>query len=350
MSRYDGGIYFDSLEDRIKPKEDVISKKQALYDELDKLEAEDDAVFCMSSIKKTKKPKKEKPKKEIEVVDNVMDDDMDDFLATFKEPKIKSSKKKKNHFTINLGPKKKKKKDKEKKGHDYKKEFAPELALLKSMQVDQSKFVQSLQRKYDQLDNLKSSARGTGKFTTDFIEALNSARSLNTQLVKEIINTKKTINDLDFKERKEFGMLGQSAQQNMSAYAGQMLKQLVNGGRTELMSNSSEYESVGYDDISDEDEAEMFAAITDSLGEDARQDDRAQKFLDYEHLKPVIHVVWHDSYDGNDLDKQYDFVAYDKYGNVIEDYPLPSKSQLNINRSVGTAVDMYGEKYVLEID
>ena len=55
---------------------------------------------------------------------------------------------------------------------------------------------------------------------------------------------------------------------------------------------------------------------------------------------------WHDDLSEDDPDK-YEFQAVDKDGVVIDDYPLPEHTRMNINRSTSTATDLYGNKYRL---
>jgi hypothetical protein len=60
-----------------------------------------------------------------------------------------------------------------------------------------------------------------------------------------------------------------------------------------------------------------------------------------------IKVIYHDDGSDDDIEKKYDYVAYDKNDNVVYDYPLPEKTKLNINRATSTAIDKYGNKYQL---
>ena len=193
------------------------------------------------------------------------------------------------------------------------------------------------------MENSKSTARGVGKFTTDLIETLNHSRELSRHLVTDIIATKKTIAELDFKERKEFGSKS-SAQKDDAVFASNFLKQMLGTRRTDAMDSSA----LDVEDINNADD--MFDSISESLGDTGRSED-VEKYLQYENDNPIVKVIYHeDNADSEDLDDVYDFVAYTEDGKKIPDYPLPMKTSLQINRSTGIAIDKYGYKYPVIFD
>lgn len=352
-----GSEYLDEIQ--FNSKELVKKKKsKAILDELNDLDDVDDFVPLPKSIftKEQKEEKhskdKKKKKKAKEVVDEeyLMSTDLDDDWATtlssFKVPKTK--KKSKNIFShVNLkDDKKKKKKDKKGGGVNHKKDFEPEMILLRNLQIDQNKFVDSLQKKYNQLENTKSTARGVGKYTTDLINSITSARSLSMQLVDRIISTKKTIADLDFKERKEFGSDNNSEQQNLTNYASTYLKQMMTVGRNNVVGQQEAYDN--FDTMDDSDTDDLFDSISESLGETDR-DESVEKYLQYENDNVQVEVIWNDDAPDDNLDLKYDYIAINQSGDIVEDYPLPEKTKLNINRSTQTATDIYGNKYRLNI-
>ena len=281
-----------------------------------------------------------------------IDADWLNTLSNFKTPKSGKKAKNKFDFEISLSKKGKNKdlKKKKKSGAiSHKKEFDMEMALLRNLQSDQEKFVDSLQKKYDQMEASKSTARGIGKFTTDLIMSITSARNLSMQLTKEIINTKKTIADLDFKERKEFGSGAGSEQANLANYAANYLQQAVNMGRNNLV-NTESYES--FDDVTDSDVDDMFSSIEDALDKDDSFDisPESDTYLKYENENVSIIVVWNKKYFGDDLDQQYYFLAVNDNGDIIDDYPLPQKTKLTVNLSTKKATDKYGNKYNVILD
>ena len=124
--------------------------------------------------------------------------------------------------------KKKKKKKKNKDGDfvDYKQEFEPEMALYKNLLVAQNKFTDSLQREYDAIKSVKSSARGVSKQMSDLIENITEARALSMQLVDKHVNVKKQIAELNIKQKEKFGKNAMDGE-NMSDYASSYLKQML---------------------------------------------------------------------------------------------------------------------------
>lgn len=301
-----------------------------------------------SAILEKKNIEKKKKKEEKEKIENEeYSDEWASLIMSFNAPKTK--KKKKSSFSgFDLGDGEKKKKKKDKKGNltNYKKEFEPEMNLLRNLQMDQSKFVDSLQKKYDQFENTKSTARGVGKFTTDLINSITSARSVSLQLVNQIISTKKTIADLEFKEKKEFSSNSTSEQQNMSNYASTYLKQVMSAGRNNLVSSNTISDSDNYESLSEDDD-DIFDSINESLGESDRSDD-VEKYLKYENDNVKISVIYNDDLP-QDSDDKYHYVAHNGNGEELYDYPLPEKNTISINRNTMKATDMYGNKYDLII-
>ena len=153
------------------------------------------------------------------------DDEWFDTLLTIgkSSPKKKSKGIFKDLDEVLTGKKKKKKKNKKGELTDYNKEFETETTLLKNLLVDQNRFVDDLQSKYDAMKKQKSSTRGIGKFENDLVSNINTARKTSMDLVKELISTKKTIADLSFKEKKEFGG-GVGDGNNSADYASNFLK------------------------------------------------------------------------------------------------------------------------------
>ena len=321
------------------------SKRKSLLDELESIDTESTAPLMSSLFDKQKEAKKkEKEEKKAKKEAEEADDDDEDFMSFIKATSPKTKKGKKFKFNVNYGDeKKKKKKDKDKSLVNHKKDFEPEMMILRNLQMDQDKFVDSLQKKYDQMENTKSTARGVGKYTTDLINTITSARATSLQIVDKIISTKKTIADLDFKERKEFGSNNNSEQTNLANYASTYLKQMMTVGRNNVVGEQSSY---SVDDVDSEDTDDLFSSIDESLGDTDRSDE-VDKYLKYENDNIEVKVVWYDGKSDDDIREKYDFIAEDPNGNIIDDYPLPEKTKMSINRSTEMATDLYGNKYKL---
>jgi hypothetical protein len=347
-------FYKDEIEFNSKEK---VKKKMvaSLLDDLDELDTTVLPSFLASNAKEEKEKKKVEPKVQSQFSEPAMvaknpdavasdTDEWIEALHTFCTPKS-SSKKKKNFFgNINLDGKKKKKKKDKKKGEgltNYKREFDPELSALHALLYEQDKFVDGLQKKYDAMENSKSTARGIGKYTNDLINSITTARALSVNLTKEIIATKKTIADLTFKDKKEFGSNASSEQTNMSNYATTFLKQMTDMGRNNFVSSGVED---GYEDADTDD---LFSGIDESLG-DTERDSDIEKYLKYENDGIQIEVIYNDDAPDDDLENKYQFIALNRDGDQVHDYPLPEKTRLSINRSTATATDIYGNKYHMQ--
>ena len=270
---------------------------------------------------------------------NVPDQSEDEWLSALMDThdvKIKKGKHRSDIFDEALGGKKKKKKKHKDKNEptDYKKEFETESALLKNLMIEQSRFVESLQKEYDFLRSSKSSSRGINKNMTDLISNITSARSLTTQLVEKQISLKKTIADLTSKERKELnGGIGDT--ENLADFASSYLKQMISERQQLLTGGSSEIGDYSIDEMSN--------ILNENITSDTAYEDRpdeVEKYLEYEDRNVTIYAY----VDQND-NSDYEFVAVDEDGNEIEDYPLPYKNSLSINRSTNIATDTFGQKY-----
>lgn len=236
--------------------------------------------------------------------------------------------------------KKKKKKGKKKKGKgltDFNKEFETEANMLRTLYVEQSKFTDSLQKKYDAMNNSKSSARGIGKFTTDLINSITTARNTQLSIVAKNMDLKKTIADLTFKEKKEFGAPDASANDN-TMYASSFMKELLSNGRGNIV-GASDFSDNNSVDNEVYDSEELINELQESFG-DSQSDER--DFIDFENMDVQVFVVVDDR-------GSYKFEARDKEGNVVPEYPLPNKSKMSFNKSTMIATDNYGRKYPLEV-
>ena len=315
-------------------KDNKKKKWNSLLDDIrsieEKSEENTSTTFLPSSLLKEQEKHKEK--------DEIEDETGDDWLSTIGLLCSKPSKKKIRKATDDLFDSagiKKKKKHKNKDGKpdlvDYKREFEPEMALYKNLLISQNKFTDSLQRNYDQIMAMKSSNRGVTKQLTDLIENINDARTLSMQLVEKNINAKKTIAELNMKQKKEFGSGTLEGSGSLSDYASTYLKQMMSE-RQALMSGT------GSSEVSDYSEDELLDAINFNLGEDATNDMDA--VLKYESVNAKVYVVITD----DDI-KNYEFIAKDEDDNILLDYPLPMRTDISVNRSTDIATDTYGRHY-----
>lgn len=318
--------FTDLLPEEDNKRKNIIDQLRIIEDEnLDYFDEEND-VFLPSSLLKDKK--KDKKEKEDTTFDYSDDEWMDTFMALDIKPR---SKKNKDIFNINKKKKKKKKNKDKNEPIDYSKEFEPEIALYRNLLIDQNKFTDSLQREYDSLKSVKSTARGVNKNMTDLIQNITSARSLAMQLVEKNVNAKKLIADLTIKQQKENGLGEDGA--GLSDFAANYLKQMINE-RNALTGKVGVAEISEYDNDDD-----LFETLSENLGEDERSSD-VEKYLKYENRNVTVYA----SVNINDAEDYY-YIAKDEDGEIIEDYPLPLHTSLSVNRSTNIATDTYGKKY-----
>lgn len=326
------------------------SKRKDLLNQLRDMEEEtyttpkgyDASSFLPSSmLKESKKDKKENK--------HHKNDDYDadawfNEMMTFKSTKIDKSSRYKNDLFESagiIGKKKKKKKNKDKEElTDFRKEFEPEMALYKNLLIDQNRFTESLQKEYDSIKSVKSSSRGVTKQMTDLIDNITSARALAMQLIEKNVSAKKLIAELTLKQKKEMGAANGNAE-NMADFASSYLKQMFNDRQT-LVNGG-----MGDGTVSEYTEDELFEELSMSLQSDSdmNRPDEVDRYLKYENRNVSIYVEIAEG--ETDIESNYEFVAKDEDGEIIEDYPLPNHTKLSINRSTNIATDAYGKKYTI---
>jgi hypothetical protein len=315
------------------------SRKKSLLDEYDELQLDQTTPMSFNEFRPSE-VKKDKEAKALEQAEETADDDWEFTLSQFRTPKVKASRNYKNSevydFLHGGSGKKKKKKKKEKEGpKDYNEEFEPDIALMRNMLEDATRFTDSLQKRYYALESSRSSARGVGKFTTDLISSINQSRSVSSQLLNNITSLKKNIADLNMKERKEAAAAnGGLDAENLNDFSSNFLRKLIQQDR----SDSSIY---GDAVPVDADEDTLYANISDML---ANEDDRSEteRFLKYENRNVEIVAFVDEKTD------DYTLKAIAEDGEILDDYPIPEIESFDINRSTGLGVDEYHNHYRIE--
>ena len=306
-------------------------KKEDALRDLDSLET---PSFLPSSILR----QTEEKEKETVIVDS--DEAFDySWLDTLQELRIEKKSFKNLDSLFDGGVKKSKKKKKKKQDgpKDYTEDYQKEISLYQDLLREQTQLTSSLQKRYDQLTNQKSSARGVGKFTTDLITTINQSRSLSKDIIKEIANTKKTIADLNMKEREKFSKNGMLDDADKGQFAAGYLKQIM-GANLNGTYGGGEY---GIDDVSSGEDffGDMDDFMRNSEGYVSRSED-AEKYLKYENQKVEIKILY------NEETEEKEFIAFNEDDEVIDDYPLPSTiDTVSINRSTMIGVDKFGQKF-----
>ena len=311
-------------------------KKRSLLDEYDELELEEPAM----SFNKFRPSEIKKEKETSELAKSVDEDEIDDdwlgVLSQWKTPKVKTHKNYRNSdvfdFLHGESGKKKKKKKKEKEGpKDYYDDFAPEIGLMRNMLEDATKFTDSLQKRYYALESTKSSARGVGKFTTDLISSINQARSVSSQLLNNITSLKKSIADLNMKERKEAAAANGGDGEDLSNFSASFLRKLIQQDRSDAAMYGDAVPISG-------DEDDIFDNISELLADNGRSDE-VDKYLKYENRN--VELV---AYVDPDTDA-YEIKAIAEDGEELYDYPIPEVERMDINHSTEIATDEYHTRY-----
>lgn len=311
-------------------------KKRSLLDEYDELELEEPAM----SFNKFRPSEIKKEKETSELAKSVDEDEVDDdwlgVLSQWKTPKVKTHKNYRNSdvfdFLHGESGKKKKKKKKEKEGpKDYYDDFAPEIGLMRNMLEDATKFTDSLQKRYYALESTKSSARGVGKFTTDLISSINQSRSVSSQLLNNITSLKKSIADLNMKERKEAAAANGGDGEDLSNFSASFLRKLIQQDRSDAAMYGDAVPISG-------DEDDIFDNISELLADNGRSDE-VDKYLKYENRN--VELV---AYVDPDTDA-YEIKAIAEDGEELYDYPIPEVERMDINHSTEIATDEYHTRY-----
>ena len=186
-------IYASLLQKREEKRERKAEKKR--------LKKEEESLEERESSEETPMTKKEKRQAKIdawkEVIIGLTGDDLD-YVA----PK-KSKKKYRKWIDDEMENTILSEKPKKKKKRNYRKEFEPEINMLKNIVAEQNKFTVDLQKRYQHAagPNTRDSMP-LNKTLVELASVINASRSNSLGLLREIGNIKKTIADLYMKQFK----------------------------------------------------------------------------------------------------------------------------------------------------
>lgn len=341
-----------SILDEMKSLSNFSVKKQRKND----MESEPLLVTDITSKKKEKSKKPKKKKKSL--LSGVFDEepiedgksqyeideeallDVDLIMREIEEEELDDS---------IIGEQKKNYKKNKKDNNDFKKEFADELALLYNLLDETSKFGKSLEKDLSQLKGSK--VRGVSKYTNDLTELILTSKQNKLNILKEITSVKKTIADLKMKadakdKQKDTGT--NSPEYLASAY----LRNILNHGRTDFISSLSNnpVESdgapmvPGNDYMDDEDDDKYTQFMMDRLDQDDNpyRSSEGSKYIEYENDDVKLHVK-------KCIDTgEWEFIALNKHGKQIYDYPVPSKrdaGRMKFSDDGNYATDSKGRMY-----
>ena len=235
--------------------------------------------------------------------------------------------------------------------NEFKKEFAEELTMLYDLLDDANKFNKKLIKKYDSIDGSK--AKGTSKYLNDLIASVLTSNTNKLQIIKEITNLKKTIQELKIKSD---GKNNRTLEDDsLESQANSFFNNIMNVGRNNFISAlngddmqfaNTEYSSdtdIEYANTLPDVQEEIHDRISERLmNEDRTRSDEAEKYIIYENLKPEYVIL------RSALDNSWEVIAVDKDGQRIPDYPVPSKKDLDrmkFSQDGRFATDAFGRSY-----
>ena len=390
------------LEEELKQLQ--IDKDNPDDTEYEDRDEEDLSFGIMARAKKSKKEKKKKKKEKGSALTHKLDDllgdiavnsgdgmeEDKDILEIAEEIKKASKKKRKgiefdtDTFMGEEGKSRKKKKDLYKK---YTAQFKTESALLTALLKEANSDTAKLKSVFDTLAP-NGKVRGVSKAMTDLAATIVSANGNRLQIIKALTDIKSKINDLVNKEeaRKKDTNDGSIDQEAVGALA---LQSLFGQGNKEFNSQLQSLDAMSEEEFSALQRQNMMNAVPmnepnlsqmeDSNTQEPHQmvppeedfdpdieeqlgnlnsemkdsqiygrSDAGDKLIETEGMGVKIKVQRWTNMDNGEID--YEFVAVDKNGNIVEGYEVPDKNDIRVrpirfNDDTGIASDKLGRTY-----
>lgn len=236
--------------------------------------------------------------------------------------------------------------------NEFKKEFAEELTMLYDLLDDANKFSKKLNKKYDSIDGSK--AKGTSKYLNDLIASVLTSNTNKLQIIKEITNLKKTIQELKIKADGKYAKAGGDG--TLEDQTNSFFSNIMNVGRNNFVSALNGDPDIHFmnPDYSNDDDIEYANSLPDAQdaiheminerlsNEGNGRSIEAEKYIIYENLKPELVIMY------SVLDNSWEMIAQDKDGQRIIDYPVPTKKELGkmkFSSDRKFATDSYGRSY-----
>ena len=236
--------------------------------------------------------------------------------------------------------------------NEFKKEFAEELTMLYDLLDDANKFSKKLNKKYDSIDGSK--AKGTSKYLNDLITSVLTSNTNKLQIIKEITNLKKTIQELKIKADGKYAKAGGDG--TIEDQTNSFFSNIMNVGRNNFVSALNADPDIHFmnPDYSNDEDIEYANSLPDAQdaihekinerlsNEGNSRSVEAEKYIIYENLKPELVIMY------SVLDNSWEMIAQDKDGQRIIDYPVPTKKELGkmkFSSDRKFATDSYGRSY-----
>lgn len=317
------------------------------------IDKDDDPIILKNKKPKSQKKKKKKSKLSIISTDLDLftsDEEIDEdqktrelidiasFLDTMDERETNESdeivnKQKKGYKKLKNGE------------NSFKKEFAEEITLLYSLLDETTQYSKELEK---DLKGLRTSkVRGVSKYTNDLASLVLNAKQTKLNILKEIASVKKNIADLGIKDKKDDSDKNAISSE---ALASQYFKNILTHGRTDFINRmSSEPDDIDISELnnsgfSDKEELEYNRILEERLSstDNPFRSPDGSKYIEYENRDVEIRV-------NRCIDTgEWEFIAVDKLGTRIDDYPLPSKrsaGRMKFSEDSTYATDSLGRMY-----
>lgn len=225
--------------------------------------------------------------------------------------------------------------------NQYKKEFAEEVTMLYDLLDEINKFSKELEKRYK--DSSGSRVRGTSKYINDLIISILNSKNSKLNVIKEIANIKKLIED--FKLKADSKAAKSEEGKSQEATAAMYLKNLLNYGRNNFIRDyTGGANAPGGPDIEDmadslsgnDNDSDRDFDLDDDYNERINEliEDRldnenniwrsndADKYIEYESRGVKIYIS--KETESND----WEFIALDQFGQEVPEYPLPKKKDV----------------------
>lgn len=240
---------------------------------------------------------------------------------------------------------------------EYEERFAKEYSMVHSLLGDIQKHSKMVSKQLEAMGmgSGKKGASGVSKYLVDLVNASASLHGTQLQAVKELVNIRKTIADLEFKDLKN----NPKEEETVDSSASIFYDRIIGGGRKNFTQAVLGNIQVGDEDDNDGGEK---SSVSGRIGfnisqpipssyEDEEYDNRDEydKYNYISREKSNVSICIQRFSDGD-----YYFVALDEDGEEVLDYELPDNVTLNsikFSPTSNIATDKYGRKYrVIDID
>jgi hypothetical protein len=281
-----------------------------------------DDELISNKIKVSTNNKKKKKRKKNEITDGIYIDPEDTIDDTFIE--IDDDMYFDNRSITDIYEEEKaneRKKKKGKKKDSYSKEFEKELKSLYELLNETKEFNTTLDNSYKGL--YKNRSVGSSKFSVDLASVINSTRQTRLNIIKEIGGIRKTIADLNMKKENKDPSSDSLSHDKL---ASSFFNNILNEGRGAFIEsttgNFDEAEIKYTDDDTSLFDDNTYNMLKERVLNESNRSDAADKYIEYENRNVEVYVKKYED------TGEWEFVAIDKDGIIIDDYPTPSKAMV----------------------